>query len=257
MFDTPADSKAVGAKLSGSEWLLVTQDRVNLFAESTDDHLDPRGPPSARARARRRAHRPLLPDLPREPFLPRSSCEGISMGLTTSRPLCLPVAQCSWLAGARHRRAAAGGAPKAGSGQAKCGSPWHLSRRRSGLRGFRHQPLLPGINSGSCLLRGARHSSHRSCRGKRASMLSSIGPPFFRGASRRATLPTYGSPPSGTTPFPAPGHDARWPPSPSAALRDDGLHPHSPHPLDGRDVAPRRCSRRARGARVGAGWLRE
>jgi acyl dehydratase len=30
--------KAVGSKLGTSEWLTVTQDRVNLFADATDDH---------------------------------------------------------------------------------------------------------------------------------------------------------------------------------------------------------------------------
>lgn len=39
VFETPAElEKAVGAKLGESEWLLVTQERVNLFAEATDDH---------------------------------------------------------------------------------------------------------------------------------------------------------------------------------------------------------------------------
>jgi acyl dehydratase len=39
VFETPAAlEKAVGQKLGESEWLVVTQERVNLFADATDDH---------------------------------------------------------------------------------------------------------------------------------------------------------------------------------------------------------------------------
>ena len=39
VFETPAElEKAVGQRLGESDWLLVTQDRVNLFADATDDH---------------------------------------------------------------------------------------------------------------------------------------------------------------------------------------------------------------------------
>lgn len=39
VFETPAElSKAVGRTLGESAWLEVTQERVNLFADATDDH---------------------------------------------------------------------------------------------------------------------------------------------------------------------------------------------------------------------------
>ncbi len=39
IFKTPADLKeAVGQHLGTSEWLEITQDRINLFAEATGDH---------------------------------------------------------------------------------------------------------------------------------------------------------------------------------------------------------------------------
>ena len=39
VFETPADlTKAVGQTLGESAWLEVTQERVNLFADATDDH---------------------------------------------------------------------------------------------------------------------------------------------------------------------------------------------------------------------------
>ena len=39
VFETPAElEKAVGRKLGESEWLTVTQERVDLFADATDDH---------------------------------------------------------------------------------------------------------------------------------------------------------------------------------------------------------------------------
>jgi acyl dehydratase len=39
VFETPAElEKAVGQRLGESAWLEVTQDRVNLFADATDDH---------------------------------------------------------------------------------------------------------------------------------------------------------------------------------------------------------------------------
>ena len=38
-FESPAELlKAVGQKLGESDWLLVTQERVDLFADATDDH---------------------------------------------------------------------------------------------------------------------------------------------------------------------------------------------------------------------------
>jgi acyl dehydratase len=39
VFEKPADLEAaVGRALGASEWLQVTQERVNLFADATDDH---------------------------------------------------------------------------------------------------------------------------------------------------------------------------------------------------------------------------
>lgn len=39
VFETPAElEKAVGQRLGESAWLEVTQDRVNRFADATDDH---------------------------------------------------------------------------------------------------------------------------------------------------------------------------------------------------------------------------
>ena len=39
VFDTPADlQKSVGEHLGYSEWLEITQDRIDLFAEATGDH---------------------------------------------------------------------------------------------------------------------------------------------------------------------------------------------------------------------------
>ena len=39
VFESPADlQKAVGQTLGESAWLEVTQERVNLFADATDDH---------------------------------------------------------------------------------------------------------------------------------------------------------------------------------------------------------------------------
>jgi acyl dehydratase len=39
VFETPAELvKAVGQKLGESDWVLVTQERVDLFADATDDH---------------------------------------------------------------------------------------------------------------------------------------------------------------------------------------------------------------------------
>jgi len=39
VFETPAElEKAVGQRLGESAWLEVTQERVNLFADATDDH---------------------------------------------------------------------------------------------------------------------------------------------------------------------------------------------------------------------------
>ena len=39
VFETPAElEKAVGQRLGESAWLEVTQDRVDLFADATDDH---------------------------------------------------------------------------------------------------------------------------------------------------------------------------------------------------------------------------
>ena len=39
VFESPAElEQAVGRKLGESEWLLVTQARVDLFADATDDH---------------------------------------------------------------------------------------------------------------------------------------------------------------------------------------------------------------------------
>jgi len=39
VFESPLDlEKAVGRRLGESGWLLVTQDRVDLFADATDDH---------------------------------------------------------------------------------------------------------------------------------------------------------------------------------------------------------------------------
>ena len=39
LFRTPAELKgAVGQNLGTSEWLEITQDRINLFADATGDH---------------------------------------------------------------------------------------------------------------------------------------------------------------------------------------------------------------------------
>ncbi|MBV8062645.1 MAG: hypothetical protein JOY51_03570, partial [Nevskia sp.] len=39
VFESPeAILVAVGTKLGSSEWLTMTQERVNLFADATDDH---------------------------------------------------------------------------------------------------------------------------------------------------------------------------------------------------------------------------
>ena len=53
----------VGQQIGYSEWQTITQERVNLFADATDDHqwihVDPE---RAKERPVRRAHRPRLPD---------------------------------------------------------------------------------------------------------------------------------------------------------------------------------------------------